>query len=1190
MAFTKNQERAISLRDKNILVSAAAGSGKTSVLTERIFRRITDEQAPVDIDRMLIMTFTNPAAKEMRDRIREKIERAIDSDPGNENLMRQSVLVHNAMITTIHGFCQSIIRDHFEKIDIDPNFRVGDENECKLLRLDVLDSILEEKYDEASERFLDTVESFSETKGDKNFAQILMRFYLFSQSSPMPDEFFDMCIKPYSYESVEEFANAPFLNDFVRLNLNKVSELVNLAVKSIKIIDDVPALLGYKDRINDELDSFLELSKVTNYSDFRSKVLSISFGTLSGVSAKSLDEDEVKSQKQVQSLRNTYKAEVTKLKEIYRDDVEILYRNMSSCKDNVIEIIELTRLFASRYSDKKKEKNIIDFNDMEHMAIKILRENPEIAQSIREHYVEIYVDEYQDSNLTQEVLLDLIRVHGDTGNLFMVGDVKQSIYRFRQARPDLFIDKYNSFTDGEEVDTRVILNDNFRSRDTVIDAVNEVFYKIMTKDIGGIVYDEDAALKFGSKSYKDVSDLSEDKDFYKAELIVGVGEDVSKIELEANIVASRIRKMISDKMPVYDKEKDVTRPIEYRDIVILVRSIKGMSESIKTVLMDANIPVAVTSREGYFDTKEIRTALAFLSVIDNPLQDIPLATIMRSQVFGFTNRELALLRVNNGKEYLYDSVRNYIDVGEDASLQHKCESLLDKVSYYREISSYTPVYSLLESFVDKEYGDYVRCMDKGAQRMANLNMLMNKARDYSKTSFTGLFNFVRYIELIKKYEIEEGEANVLGEQDNVVRIMTIHKSKGLEFPVCFLLGIEKNRNQMDERQNVVWDPSLGLGIDYTNVQSRIKYETIYKSLIKKNIALENLAEEIRVLYVALTRAREKLIMVAASDKEDIFDTKKVSISSCQSYLDLLVYANNAIIDSGEGDGFRTINVSFVSSEDIVFERVEEELHIDLVRDELLDVIRNRDESYEDISSDEKFELMTYEYPFEVNDNMPLKLSVSELKHQAIEEMRASGEELVSDGQKLFAETQPDKYIPKFMRKEGESVTGGTFYGTAFHRILELWEYDNKEVTSEAVLEFASRMYDGHQMDREQVDAIRGEDIAFFLNSDTGRRMYAAKQNGRLYREQPFVIGVLRDDAIDENDYLLVQGIIDAFIEEDDGIMILDYKTDRVSDEQILINRYRTQLEYYKKALSQITGKSVKELIIYSSCLRKSIML
>lgn len=1237
MGFTDNQQKAIDLRDRNILVSAAAGSGKTSVLVERIINRITIDNPVVDIDRMLIMTFTNAAAKEMRDRIRDAIEKKLSDNKNDENLIRQSVLIHNAMITTIHGFCQSVIRDHFEKLSIDPSFRVADENECKLLEYDAVDSVLEAYYDEGRQEFLDVVECFAGNKSDEKLAELILNVYRFSRSNPDPEAYLDNLVVPYSAKDLAEFEQLPFVDEVVEYAKTIAPGLYELVCKCVNDIDSAPGLIKYKKAFESDKHFIKNIADANTFDEFVEGIKNISFEKLAPISASKLSEDDAALQAELKKARDNYKAGISKLEKFFYAPINIVYEQMAGCKEQVAMLSELVKAFDEEYSARKRDKNIIDFSDMEHMAIRVLTENEEIANSYRDQFVEIYVDEYQDSNMTQETLLDLIKRQNPCGNLFMVGDVKQSIYRFRQARPDLFISKYDSYELQDSVNQKVLLNDNFRSRKEVIEAVNEVFTAIMKKSLGGIEYDEAASLKYGAKYYDDADKLYNASDatvkiedgIYKAEYILCKKGSIPRIEMEAECIAERIKKIVYGKMPVFDKDAGIIRPAKYRDIVILVRSLKGYSEEIKRVLDGYNIPVSVSSSTGYFSTTEIKTALAFLQTIDNPMQDVALATFMRCPVIGFSDEDLAVLRsgytqaeVKRNKELLYKSVNDVAMCTDenkyDQNIINKCKNLLAFIEYYRNMATFTPVYGILRDFIQEKYGDYVRCMDRSAQRIANLNALVVKAEEYSKTSFSGLFNFVRYIDLIKKYEIEDGEINVLGEDNDVVRIMTIHKSKGLEFPVCIVAGMEKGRNTKDETGNVVWDADYGIGINNVDIDKRTTTKTLYKNVISQYLKNENIAEELRVLYVALTRAREKLIMVGF-DSKDSLTTSKGDISEVASYQDMIAIAK------GERDAFLSIDVTIVDEADLVIDSMAEEISKDLVRDEFLDIIRQnvnadnstkgKNESVSDATDgvinneNELQDVIEVTYPHEHKYNIPAKLSVSELKHSDIERKRAEGSEVVEAGMSLFSDTDPDTYIPNFMLEEGQTKSGATFFGTAFHRILELWEYDIETPSEEDVAAFVNEMALKKKMSKEQAEAIRTKDVVIFLHSDLGNRMYAAKQNNNLFREQPFMIGVPeseiavslgladKDEAENANDgnaseqnyeLIIVQGIIDAYIVEDDGISIIDYKTDNVSNESILINRYTAQLEYYRKALEQITGNVVKELVIYSSKLGKGI--
>lgn len=1215
MAFTENQLKAIELRNRNILVSAAAGSGKTSVLVERIIRRITSDNPTIDIDRLLIMTFTKAAAKEMRDRIRQAIEAKLEEDPNNDRLIRQSVLIHNAMITTIHGFCQSIIRDHFEEVSIDPTFRVADDNECKLLEQDALEYVLEEYYAEGDKDFLDTVECFAGGKGDDAFAELILKIYHFSQSNPDPKAYLDSLYIPYDVNDEKTFESLDFVKAYIDDAVKSARETLNIIAECLQTIDLNPGLSPYKKAFESDYDQIEKLTEARTFDEFHNLLSAITYKSFAGIKDEKISESEVVLKSEVSEARSAYKDKLNELKAVFAFSLAETCSNMKNCKPYVNMIGRLVNDFALQFSAMKREKNIIDFNDMEHMAIKILSENQAVADSYREQFEEIYVDEYQDSNMTQETLINCVKRVSPNGNLFMVGDVKQSIYRFRQARSALFVEKYDSYQIDDGANQKVLLNDNFRSRREVLDAVNEIFAVIMKKEVGGIEYDEDASLRCGA-SYYDVADKEYynnnpeallDKD-YKAELVMCVKGELPKAELEAEYIAGRIGQMISQQMPVLDKSTNSIRPVTYKDIVILTRSIRTVAPVLKAVLENNGIPVSVTSNTGFFNSLEVQTALAFLSVVDNPIQDIKLATYIKCPVWDFEDSELAMLRkkVNPSAEKknvsLYESLKLCSESeGQDIYSQDlidKCKAVIDKINYYRHKAAFVPVYGILNEFIDKEYGDYVRCMDRGEQRMANLKALVVKAEEYSNTSFKGLFNFVRYMALIQKYEIEDGETNIQGEEDNVVRIMTIHKSKGLEFPVCFVFGVEKKRNTGDESGNVIWDADNGIGVECINLDKRVKTETVYKRYIKNCLKTENIAEEMRVLYVAMTRAREKLIMVGFVDKVETFENAKTSVLAVSSYQDMIAIANKA------ENGLKHLDIIFCTEEDIVKQRMGEEIGREAIREEFLEITRE-DCGNQELS--DKLSGIELIYPGKAKYQIPSKLSVSELKHTDIERKMAEGSEVVEEGQRLFEGTNPDKYIPNFMLEEGQTKSGATFYGTAFHRILELWDYSIEEVSPENITEYVDRMLQKNMLSIEQAEAINAKDIAFFLNTELGRRIYAAKKNGLLFREQPFMIGCPAEevagylgltegenvpDSQEEQEtseeLVIIQGIIDAYIIEDDEITIIDYKTDSVSDPKILLNRYTSQLEYYRKALEQITEKKVKELVIYSSKLRKEI--
>ena len=1192
---TPAQKLAMDIRDANVLVSAAAGSGKTSVLVKRVVERILSVDDPVDVDRLLIMTFTNAAAEEMRTRIRDEIDARIDkmrkssdADPDAlSNLEKQSLLVHNAMITTIHGFCKKVITDHFEEVSLDPNFRVADENECKLIRRDALDECLERAYEQGDPAFLEAVESFSAAKNDLGLAGLIIPIYEFMIADPEPENFLKECRNNYEYDSADDFAKSALMRHFEEYLIGEAAKMKESAEEALHIIEEHEEITPYKAAIEGYMDVFDALDKRISgktdgrYDIIRDVLSAASVPSFGSIRSKGLDDETLAAKERVKDIRDSIKLGMAKLVDMMPFDLAASFDNVTSVRDVLRAISDTVLAFSEEYKAQKRDKNVIDFNDMEHMAVSILKD-PDIAASYREQYTEIYVDEYQDSNMTQEVLVSLICRH-DPGNVFQVGDVKQSIYRFRQARPDLFLSKYDTYGDEDPVNRRILLNDNFRSRREVVESVNEVFTAIMKKDLGGIEYDDDAKLKYAADYY---DKCTYEKETYKTELIAGIRDELSAEEFSANYIAGRIISMIDEGFTVYDRKTETMRPASFGDFTILVRSIKSFEPEFRKVFAASHIPLSVTGREGYFDTQEVRTALSFLAAVDNPMNDIPLTALMRSQVGGFSDKDLAEITAQTDAEAcMYERVRQYADKSA------KCRGFLELLSGYREKAHYTPVHNLLSDFIDSHYIDHVRCMNNAGQRIANLSMLLSKAEDYGRTSFKGLYQFNRYMDQIRKYEIDDGEASVMSENDDVVRLMTMHSSKGLEFPVCFLAGMEKRRNTQDESGKIIWSTKFGFGSDFTDLDRRITGTTIPKEIVREENRRDAIAEEMRILYVAMTRAKEKLIMVGCGREGCLEDSLKEA-ENCSSYLDM-------VLASRRPDGFKHIDAKYVTEKELVESRLDKEIRSESSRQELYDLMNRQPQD----ALPEYLKMINTPYPYPLYPDLKAKLSVSEIKHRAIEEKLANGEEIIDRGCELFPETEPDRYIPKFMRAEGETKTGGTFYGTAFHRIMELWEYgpDSKNhedtiekaiannndsyITCDMIKEFTDSMLLAHHMDAEMAAAIRPDDVAFFLNSSLGKRMREAGISGNLFREQPFVIGVP-----DRGETVLVQGIIDAYFIEDDGITVVDYKTDRVSSGEMLVNRYRAQLEYYGMALSRITGRPIKALTIYSTHLRREIIL
>lgn len=1188
MEFTENQKKAINEQNGNILVSAAAGSGKTAVLVKRIEQELLREKDPYDIDRILVMTFTKTAANEMKERILAAINENIAAGNDNRRLYKQAALVSNAHISTIHGFCLDVIRNHFHVVDLSPDFRVMDETEGKLLKSDTLEEVLEEAYEEGRESFYLMTEHIDTGRNDKALSELIIKLHDFAVSNPDVNAWFDKCIKTYTDISEEDLEKNPIIIDYIKSLKTKIKELIVVSEKILEICNKPNGPYMYISAITDDIEKMTQMVNVADFRGFFAILNDFKPMTLSSKKDKNREAVDEELQKEAKTLRDVVKKRLGDLNKTLNESPKRAAELINACSGDVTELIELTRRFYNRYIEKKNQKNIIDFNDMEHYCLKILTESKTIADEYRDYFREIYVDEYQDSNLVQEAIVNAIA----KDNVFLVGDVKQSIYKFRMARPELFMNKYEDYCKGEG-GIAIDLSDNFRSRREVTESVNEAFFEIMHKEIGGIEYDDSARLNYGAKYYDDATvpanaDVLGDKlnntpanqngqNPYRTEF-VGIVRDteIDPKELEALSVANKITGLLDSGFLVYDKKIKGLRPIKYSDIVILLRSQTGWSETFCRVIEGKGIPIHATSATGYFSAPEIVNLVEYLKVIDNPFQDIPLAAVMKSSLFDFNEEEMAIIRANSKKGSFYKAVCSYIETSElkaeveNEALVSKIRFFLEELKYYKEKSAYTSVYELLREIIDGEYAYKILASKGGEKRYMNLNMLLSKALEYEKTSYKGLFQFVRYIDYLKKNEIDYGEANINSENDNSVRLLTIHKSKGLEFPVVFLCGMHKSINFMDSRVSVIPDADYGLGIDYVNSEKRIKFKTLIKSAIKDKNISEALSEEMRIFYVAMTRARDKLIMTGIVTDAERDLNKTVIISKAASFLDLLIYAR------GNEKSFKNIDVSITDVTELIDVGVKEAIYDGTIKKKLLARIADSNEVEDEVK--EINEKISFKYVFDEKDTFA-KISVTELKKRSMKVHE--DEEDPEESKRLFGEEETViPLIPSFLVKEEKSVSP-TLFGTAFHRMLEIWDY-SIEATPENINIFFERVKTEKKMEDDLLEIVRPSDIYDFLRSDIGIRMKRAACAGLLKREQPFVMYDISG--------MLVQGIIDAFFIEDDKIVLVDYKTDVVKEGKELIERYHVQLEYYAKALEKLLKLPVKEKIIYSRRLKESVII
>lgn len=1282
MKFTADQQRVIDLRNCNVLVSAAAGSGKTAVLVERIAQLVSDPASGVEIDHLLVVTFTNAAAAQMRERLFEALSKKAQEDQENEHLQRQLTLVHHAQITTIHSFCLYLIRNHFNDIGLDPDFRTADEGEMKLMCRDVLEGILEEKFAEKDPDFLHCVECFVPGGREDRLEEVILQLYEFSMSHPWPEEWLLAHREDYDISSMEELESGSWyagLEETVCSVLEEcrkqTGETLELCIQPDGPYMYAPALEADKELIEGLWQIAASGKKGGSAAPGKEKaggtaekasVMEALYDRLSCMSFAKLGAKKdpfvaAEKREQAKKERERTKGMLTGLKEKYFYAPPSMWiEDMRRAAPALRTLVDLTLLFKERLDARKREKNLLDFGDMEHMALRILLTRSadgsvaasKTAQEYREQFREILIDEYQDSNLVQEYLLQSISGE-DEGrfNRFMVGDVKQSIYKFRLARPELFMEKFDTYSKQEGDCVRVDLKQNFRSRREVTDCVNDVFSQVMHRKLGGVEYDSDAALypaagfpdvdgapagsanengaaaqdAAGETGYseKDEGKGTAGRSRYEPEFLVAVESEGTKgaKQLEARMIADRIRGLVGS-LPVLDKESGELRPASYRDIVILLRTTSGWDEDFKKVLEEEGIPAHVTSKTGYFAAQEVQNVLNFLRVLNNPLQDIPLFGVLHSVIGGFSDEEIAVLRAvdETGKRKLYDCMKLAVlgaQEGGEAlepgvnggqaimqnagivtdALREKCREFLEFLGRFREYAVYLPIHNLIERFLEETgYLYTVSALPGGNQRRINVEMLLARAESFEQTSYFGLFHFIRYIEQLEKYNVDYGEGGTMDENADVVRIMSIHKSKGLEFPVCFVAGLSKRFNRQDAAQPVIMDMDLGLAVDFVDPDARTKWTTLKKNVMARKLLTDSMGEELRVLYVAMTRAKEKLILTAACKEEKAPQSMEEgnhagaggqnralpAVSAARlleagSFCDFLLPAWQAA-----GRPVRCVTAS------------------DFIREELTQNISGKNAGKRLELSEPQEYLDTAEcrsllrrinsgYPHDNLSELFVKTTVSELK-------KAGMQEPLEPGAELFAEEEVIPYLPRFIRQEEEGVTG-TLRGSAYHRLLELFPLERKTPASDwsaaDVKAVMREKTESGELIKEYGEVINPQKIAAFLRAPLAKRMRCAHEKGRLRREQPFVLGIPASQLkteLPQEETVLIQGIIDVFFEENGELVVADYKTDAVQEASELVRRYQVQLDYYAQALERLTGKRVKEKIIYSFALEKEILL
>lgn len=1295
--WTEEQKAVIAHREGNLLVSAAAGSGKTAVLVEHVLSLILEENA--SLSSLVLMTFTEAAAEEMKERIKKRLEEHLQKGY-DKRILREIALLPTANISTIHAFCKRLIEENYAGLSIDAHFRIGDAGEMSLLQSDILEELLEEEYERKEESFLAFVDQFSMGKKDKGIEELILKLYMLASAMPFP--------KAYLQGLLEEDSHSRRGKWEMDLYEDMKSRLENLSLlyeDALNLCREPNGPIEYEERILEERDQCLALANTDNLEDLVRGLESLSFGRLK--STKSEGKELVK------SLRERGKKTLKTWQENYRLIPKELEEEVEEKgQKRILELVRLCLLFSERYQKEKEERAVLDFSDLEHFALKLLYQDGDdgaieaeaeieeeieagkygtkeiemgkekevrysaLADELAKSYREILVDEYQDSNLVQEYIVRaLSQERFGKPNVFQVGDVKQSIYRFRMARPELFLEKYH-----DESYPKIFLQKNFRSDEGVLSAVNALFFKIMKKDFGGIEYDLENSLFLGKvrteearqeessgknqgeedkaqsgeehkekpegeapitgKQRRDQTELlllelektastgEEGEEDSKEDDSKGEngnsesngssGKPLGKLELECKMIAARVRELLE-------------KGYAYKDMVILLRSPHSVSREMVDIFGKEGIPAYAELKTGYYSAVEVETVLSFLAIIDNPRQDIPMAAVLRSPLFSFTDEELGQIVLVKGSLYEkpYDkSKENAVNLSLQAEkelshgLEEKWQNFQNKLERYRRLSRSLRLHSLLTLIYEEtDYYNYVRALPLGEKRQANLDQLLEDAKQFEKGSYSGLFHFIRYIEKVKKQEQDQGEATVFSEKDDLLRIMSIHHSKGLQFKVVFLSQLHKTFNKMDSKAKMLMDSELGLAADYLDLETRIKYPSLHKIAIKEKGERESLGEELRVLYVAMTRAEEKLILTGVcKNEEDLMKKFPVQerlsledIRGATSYLAWILMAySRSFFESTKTE---EIALRFLSKEDLEENEgkaMGEAISLEKKLYEFLG--KGRETTEAEKLMEEHF---SYVYPFEKSTHRSPKYSVSLLKMKAMEE---HGEQLSETGQegrivapewdeetiekaeelaeglenlehgtkdkgegntetKQQAKEKPDSPLIQKMKAEGKNI--GAAIGDSYHHALAFYDY-SKDISQ--LSEFLSP---------EEYGLLNQEKLKKFLDSPLGQLFAKAYKENTLYREQHFMQEVEYEklfpvDGGDTVEKVILQGIIDAFIMEEEGIILVDYKTDRVKDGEELRNRYQKQIDLYSEALEQILGKKVKRRVLYSFSLGEEV--
>ncbi|MDD4343328.1 MAG: helicase-exonuclease AddAB subunit AddA [Eubacteriales bacterium] len=1174
--WTTEQENAINLRGKNLLVSAAAGSGKTAVLVERIIKLIIEDK--VDIDKLLIVTFTNAAAAEMRERISRVLVRELEKDNENEEHLRNQLnLLGKASISTLHAFCIQVLRKNFYSIGLDPSFKIGDQGDLLILKQEVMEEVLEEAYQECDPFFKKLIEAYSENKGDKKIEELIISVFSFIQSQPDPFRWLEEMVEMFKL-STEELYSSPWISEIKKsifIDLKGVEDLINECIALAESPGGPEAYIEAILKDKENLKTYKKNMEEYFQGNFDRASLVFPYAKL-----KTIKNDDPSV---IPEIKDKFKVIREEYKKIIKDfyDKSILGKDIDSYRKDINEmyeplkaLLQLTLSFYKKYQQRKMEKGIVDFNDLEHYTLKIL-EDDDVAETYKSQYQYVFVDEYQDSNLVQETIINRVRREN---NLFLVGDVKQSIYKFRLADPGLFIKKYNEYIKEEyKNEERIDLSKNFRSRKEILEGINYIFRKIMSEEIGDINYTSDAWLypgaEFKEKENPEIDLFLIDKHEEEKE---EDQEDESDLELkdlndaetEAYFIAKQIKGIISE---------EANR--SYKDIVVLLRSAKNWANVFNEVFIKEGIPVYTDDNQGYYETLEIKIFSNLLKIIDNPKDDISLISVLRSPIGNFSTQELIEIRKESPNKAFHEGIGDYL-FNKDNQLSQKISNFFEQLDLWEKKAKYKKTEEFLwDLMIETGFFYYVGAMIRGKQRQANLKFLLERAAILEKKGMGGLFNFIRFSEEFQKAKGEQGIAKTIGENEDVVRIMTIHKSKGLEFPIVIAAAFGREFNKRDQIGDVLLHKDLGLGAKFVNPDRRVFRETLPQISIKKASKIENLSEEMRVLYVALTRAKEKLIIcgtvkdIEKSKSKWSRDISPYEIVKAKNYLDwigLSLHDKSGEINKDQKEW----KINILTKKEILEGIAKDIKNKAIAKDTLI----NFDKNFSIIASEHINKNFSWEYPDQKSNKIPSKITVSDLKKVSVEDMS-----------KILYRIPSLVKRPSFL--EGKKEFSPSEKGVIIHFFMQNCDLE-KVSTKDGIFYQIEMMIKNELLTKEESEIINPDKILKFFKSPLGNRMLNSK---KIKREVSFVYKTDICNAVDDaegcGENIFIQGVIDCYFEEDGYYILIDYKTDYVnegSEEELLI-KYDSQLKIYKEALRKISGKDVKEAFLYSFTMDKEIL-